>query len=165
MSRKLIWAQDVNGLIGIDNALPWDIPEDLEFFKSSTRGQPVVMGLNTWISLPKQPLPDRRNIVVTSRPDLVRGAETVSSMEHTLPGDCWIIGGASIYQQALDDPRLSEAISVTTVLTEIPTEGANSLKYAPPIDLEQFQAAYRGAKILDPASKLTYYRTFYTRRH
>lgn len=165
MSRKLIWAQDLNGLIGIDNALPWDIPEDLEFFKSSTRGLPVVMGLNTWISLPRKPLPHRRNIVVTSHPDLVRDVEVVTSLEHSLPGDCWIIGGASIYQQALDDPRLSAAISVTTVLTEIDTEGAGSLSYAPTIDPEQFQAAYRGAKIMDPVSKLTYYRTFYTRRH
>jgi len=61
----LIWAQDLNGAIGVRNTLPWHAPEDLAHFKRLTQGHPVVMGRKTWESLPKKPLPGRLNLVVS----------------------------------------------------------------------------------------------------
>ncbi len=52
-----------NGVIGREGTLPWHIPSDLKRFKEITMGKPVVMGRKTWESLPRKPLPGRRNIV------------------------------------------------------------------------------------------------------
>ncbi|OOL28231.1 dihydrofolate reductase, partial [Rhodococcus rhodochrous] len=66
----LIWAQDRDGGIGRDGAIPWRIPEDMAHFRAATTGRPVIMGRLTWESLPPRfrPLPGRRNIVVTRDP-------------------------------------------------------------------------------------------------
>ena len=66
MHVHLIWAQDKNGVIGVNGQLPWHIPEDLYNFKRLTSGHPIVMGRKTWESLPFKPLPNRRNIVLSS---------------------------------------------------------------------------------------------------
>ena len=64
----LILALADNGVIGRNGAIPWRITDDLKRFKALTMGKTVVMGRKTWDSLPKKPLPDRRNIVVTRQP-------------------------------------------------------------------------------------------------
>ena len=64
MNIELIWAQDENGGIGKNGKLPWHISEDLQNFKKITAGFPIIMGRKTWESLPKKPLPERRNIVI-----------------------------------------------------------------------------------------------------
>lgn len=58
-----------NGVIGINNTLPWRIPEDLKYFKRQTLGNPIIMGRKTWQSLLK-PLPERVNIVLTRQKSL-----------------------------------------------------------------------------------------------
>ena len=65
MEIHLIWAQDSNGGIGKDGNLPWHISEDLKNFKKLTLHSPIIMGRNTWDSLPIKPLPKRRNIVLS----------------------------------------------------------------------------------------------------
>jgi dihydrofolate reductase len=97
---KLIIACDPNGGIGYKNRLPWDkIQGDLPRFKRLTEGQPVIMGRNTWDSLPKKPLPNRINIVVTSRPFEHEGVNCVSDiMDHT--NWYWLIGGAKLIEQS-----------------------------------------------------------------
>ncbi len=102
-----------NGVIGLENALPWDIPEDMRFFRESTRGQIVVMGRKTYESLGKA-LPKRENAVISrnaawSAPD----ARMFSSLPEairffrgnpSLVGkDLFVIGGAEIYRLALPD--------------------------------------------------------------
>ncbi|MBS8228859.1 dihydrofolate reductase [Vannielia litorea] len=67
---SLIVARDRNGAIGKDGDIPWRAPEDLKFFKRETLGGAVIMGRKTWESLPFKPLPDRLNLVVSSRTDL-----------------------------------------------------------------------------------------------
>ena len=67
MDIELIWAQDQNGGIGKDGKLPWHISEDLQNFKKITSGSPIIMGRKTWESLPFKPLPNRRNIVLSSK--------------------------------------------------------------------------------------------------
>ena len=66
MKIHLIWAQDENGGIGKDGNLPWHISEDLKNFKRLTSSFTILMGRNTWESLPVRPLPKRRNIVLSS---------------------------------------------------------------------------------------------------
>lgn len=64
-----IVAADENNAIGIDNQLPWHLPKDLQFFKKTTLGKPIIMGRKTFESLGK-PLPGRLNIVISSQPSL-----------------------------------------------------------------------------------------------
>jgi dihydrofolate reductase len=97
---KLIIACDPNGGIGYQNRLPWtNIQGDLPRFKRLTEGYPVVMGRNTWDSLPKKPLPNRINIVVTSRPFVEHGVASINRLLN-YPDLYWLIGGAKLIEQA-----------------------------------------------------------------
>lgn len=93
--------------IGKNNDLLAYIPSDLKRFKKITTGHSVVMGKKTWESLPKKPLPERRNIVISdNRNDVFEGCEMAYSIEDALkkcsPEDeNFIIGGASVYKQFL----------------------------------------------------------------
>ncbi len=76
-----------NRVIGKDNRLLWNIPEDMAHFKALTAGHTVVMGRKTWESLPPRfrPLPGRRNIVISRQPDYAApGAEVADSLENAL---------------------------------------------------------------------------------
>lgn len=107
MEISLVVAMDENRVIGADNGLPWRLPADLRHFKQVTMGHPIVMGRRTWESIGR-PLPGRTNIVVTRRTDVeAQGAVVVDSLESAKAGagDCgelMIIGGAEIFEQALD---------------------------------------------------------------
>ncbi|MEV6767610.1 dihydrofolate reductase [Nocardia sp. NPDC051030] len=137
MSRSigLIWAQTPDGIIGLDNTIPWRVPEDMAHFKDVTWGHPVVMGRRTWDSLPPKfrPLAGRRNIVVTRQADWsAEGAERAGSLEEALAlsgeGMVWIAGGGEIYRAAL--PFATE-LMVTEVAADIVGDC-----YAPPIGPE-----------------------------
>ncbi|MFT3654340.1 IS1595 family transposase ISSsu9 [Bacillus sp. B01(2024)] len=99
---SFIFAMDENRLIGKDNDLPWHLPDDLAYFKKVTTGHTIVMGRKTFESIGR-PLPNRRNIVVTSRDEsLFQGCTVASSAEEVLkliPGneECFVIGGAQLY--------------------------------------------------------------------
>jgi dihydrofolate reductase len=101
---NIIVARSRNGVIGKDGKLPWHLPEDLKFFKEKTMGFPVIMGRKTWESIGK-PLKGRQNVVLTKNPSYeVKNAIKVSSLEEALTlftGDIFIIGGATLYKQAL----------------------------------------------------------------
>ena len=109
MALHLIYARAANGVIGLNNALPWHLPEDLAYFKRLTLGCPVIMGRKTWDSLPPRfrPLPGRRNVVVTRQPDWqAEGAFCAHSLIEAVQqaaghAEVWVIGGADIYAQAL----------------------------------------------------------------
>jgi len=105
----LIGAVGKNGELGKDNKLIWYIPDDLKFFKEVTINHTVVMGYNTFISLPKM-LVDRKHIVLTRKkirlPDDVvvfSTKEDVISYAKENDEDIFIIGGASVYNQFIDD--------------------------------------------------------------
>ncbi len=93
-----------NGVIGREGGLPWHISSDLKRFKEITMGKPVIMGRKTWDSLPKRPLPGRRNIVITRQPDVrAEGAEVVASPEEALAlcageAELAVIGGGEVYK-------------------------------------------------------------------
>ena len=102
---SMIVAIDENGGIGLKNNLLAYIPADLKRFKAITTGHNIIMGSNTWLSLPRRPLPERRNIVITSRSGTeFEGATLARSIDEAvtlLPDneESFVIGGASIYRQ------------------------------------------------------------------
>jgi dihydrofolate reductase len=103
----LIAAFDENRVIGRDDTLPWHLPEDFKHFKATTLDHPIVMGRKTYDSLPRRPLPRRRNLVVSRSPS-IEGAEVFSNVEAALAAgldtsdEVFVIGGQSIYEQTID---------------------------------------------------------------
>ncbi len=107
MRVSAVVAASENGVIGREGGLPWHVSSDLKLFKEITLGKPVIMGRRTWVSLPRKPLPGRRNIVITRQADLVaEGAEVVHSVDEALAvcageADVSIIGGGQVYAEAM----------------------------------------------------------------
>jgi dihydrofolate reductase len=106
MKVSLIAAMDDDGVIGVDNRLPWHLPADLRRFRRLTLGKPVLMGRRTYESI-GVPLPERDNIVVT-RDTAYRadGCRVAHSVEEALAlaepsEEAMVIGGASLYRQTL----------------------------------------------------------------
>jgi dihydrofolate reductase len=102
---QLIVATDPTGGIGYKNKLPWtNIQGDLPRFKSLTTGKTIVMGRNTWESLPKKPLPNRLNLVVTkSNLDSFDNTIQIRDIEELNKyDDLHLIGGASLIQSLFD---------------------------------------------------------------
>jgi len=120
----LIAAVARNGVIGLDNTLPWRLPEDLKRFKALTLGHPIVMGRKTWESLGR-PLPGRANIVVSRDPNYVAaGATTARSLPEAIEAaaatgtdEVFVIGGAEIYRLALP---LAQRLQLTEIDREFP---------------------------------------------
>jgi len=102
--------------IGIDNSLPWKLPEDMAHFKRTTSGHAVIMGRKTFDSIGRA-LPNRRNIVISRNPDWKHeGVECVHSLEAAIQlahgAEAFVIGGTQIYQQALP---LADKLIVTEI--------------------------------------------------
>jgi dihydrofolate reductase len=138
---SLIVATDRHNGIGINNTLPWRLPEDLAFFKRTTTGHPIIMGRKTFDSIGR-PLPNRRNIVVTRNPDWSHaGVEVVHSLVQaaalTGDADAFVIGGAQIYAEALP-------LAMRLFVTEIAADFACDA-FFPPIDLSQWAETSRQA--------------------
>ena len=92
--------------IGYQNKLIYWLPNDLKRFKALTTGHTIIMGRNTFLSLPKGALPNRRNIVLSRTQKDFPGCDTYPSLKdalaHCTPeDDIYIIGGASVYRQAM----------------------------------------------------------------
>lgn len=120
---KMILCMDLEGNIGRDNDLLFKMKEDMKFFKKQTMNNIVIMGYNTWLSLDEMPLPNRMNIVMTK--ETIYGACSSSDLEgairhcEDLPyEDIFIIGGAYVYNQALE-LNLVDEILVTVVPTVV----------------------------------------------
>ncbi|MBQ5938451.1 MULTISPECIES: dihydrofolate reductase [unclassified Massilia] len=112
----LVVAVDAQNGIGVDNQLPWHLPEDLAHFKRVTLGKPIIMGRKTFDSIGR-PLPKRRNIVVTRNLEWHHeGVETAPSLEAAvalLAGEpASIIGGAQIFRESMD---IADAMIVTHI--------------------------------------------------
>jgi len=117
----LVVAVTTNGVIGLEGAMPWHIPEDFRRVKSLTMGKPLVMGRKTFESLPGI-LPGRRHIVITRDNGWsAEGAEVAHSLEAALAlanaPHIVIFGGAQIYAQALP---LASRIELTEIHADIP---------------------------------------------
>jgi dihydrofolate reductase len=114
---SIIAAVAKNRAIGFENKLIYWLPNDLKRFKALTTGHTIVMGRNTFLSLPKGALPNRRNIVLSRTQSAFPGCETFASLKEALKHcspeeDIYIIGGASVYKQALP---LADRLCLTEV--------------------------------------------------
>lgn len=117
MGVELVVAYSENRVIGRGGDLPWRLPTDLARFKEITLGGVVAMGRRTWESIPPKfrPLPGRRNLVLTRDASAVfDGAETVTSLADALAlaPDLFVIGGGSVYEEALP---LASVVHATVV--------------------------------------------------
>lgn len=127
MRKNLIVAIGINGEIGKDNDLLWTKQKaDMGLFKELTNGTTVVMGRNTWESIPEKfrPLPNRVNIVVSRTLGAVEGAIVVSSIEEAVERaegvnteELWFMGGKSIYEEAF---KICDRLSITRIDEEFP---------------------------------------------
>jgi dihydrofolate reductase len=114
---SIIAAVAKNGAIGYKNKLIYWLPNDLKRFKALTTGHTIIMGRNTYLSLPKGALPNRRNIVLSRSAKAFEGCDVYSSLEealtHCTPDeDIYIIGGASVYRQAL---KIADRLCLTEI--------------------------------------------------
>lgn len=119
----IIAAVAANGAIGYHNHLLYRLSADLRRFKALTTGHTVVMGRRTFESLPKGALPNRRNIVLSRTQTAFAGAETFASLDEALAAcapdeEVYVIGGASVYAQALP---LADSLRLTHV-DDVPAE-------------------------------------------
>ena len=118
-----------HGCIGKGNDLPWHYTADLKLFKKRTLNGTVIMGRNTWDSLPRKPLPNRDNVILTRHPSILD--DTFSRMDRVhrvdepnlsrllagCPSPCFVIGGRQIYELLQD--RIEEWF-VTLVPDDVP---------------------------------------------
>lgn len=137
----LIAAMSLNGVIGSDNAIPWNCPEDLKHFKDTTMGNVVIMGRKTFESMGSKPLPGRANIVITSK--YIEGFQNnlyiVSDIKATMTlanrlavpdKKIFIIGGGELYRQTID-------IADKLIISHIHKPVKGNVKF-PDINLEKW---------------------------
>ena len=163
----LIAAVARNGVIGHDNALLWHVPEDLQFFRRTTAGCPVIMGRKTWDSLPDRfrPLPGRRNVIITRQDHFKpEGAETAPSVAAALTllaqdpaPKVFVIGGAQIYAAAL--PEADELI-----FTELDCDFSGDAVF-PAWDRSRFTEMRRESLRTAPPNDFDIHFVTYQRRH
>ncbi len=129
---NIIAAVAKNRAIGYQNKLIYWLPNDLKRFKALTTGHTIIMGRNTFLSLPKGALPNRRNIVLSRSVKSFEGCDVYPSLEEALSHcakdeEVYIIGGASVYQQALP-------LADRLCLTEIDDTPAEADTFFPPYE-------------------------------
>jgi dihydrofolate reductase len=113
---SIIAAMDENHLIGSNNNLPWYLPADLQRVKQLTTGHAIILGRKNYESIGR-PLPNRKNIVITTNPDYdAPGCVVVNSIDAAIEAagddDIYIFGGARIYEQMFD---LAERMYLTLI--------------------------------------------------
>jgi len=140
MTLSIIVAVAANNAIGKDNDLLWHLPGDLKRFKETTTGHTIIMGKNTFHSLPNGALPNRRNIVVSSTlvpPDGVECYSTLQAALEAVAGEeeVFIIGGAQLYAAALP---LADKIYFSRVEKGFPEADT----YFPEFDLTEWTPSY-----------------------
>lgn len=130
MKLSIVVAMAANNVIGRDNELPWHLPADLQHFKQTTMGRPILMGRKTYESIGR-PLPGRTNIVITRDGSYTaEGCEVVTSIPAALEAaaghdEVMVIGGAELYRQVLPEvetiylTRIHESVEGDTRFPEI----------------------------------------------
>ncbi|MCA1979648.1 MAG: dihydrofolate reductase [Thiobacillus sp.] len=141
---SVIAALAKNRVIGVENRLPWRLPEDLAHFKALTLGHPILMGRKTFESLGR-PLPGRANIVITRNPDFhVAGCQVAGSLPAAIElcrdaDELFFIGGAELYAQAIP-------LADRLYLTEVDVEAAGDAWF-PDYDRAAFREVSREPRV------------------
>ena len=135
---SIIVAIAKNNAIGKDNRLLWHLSDDLKRFKRLTTGHTLIMGRNTFLSLPNGALPNRRHIVITDIQDeTFKGCEMARSIDQAIElagnsEDCFVIGGGMVYAQFLQ-------VVGKLYLTQV-HESFEADTFFPDIDFRQWMA-------------------------
>jgi dihydrofolate reductase len=149
--------------IGKDNELLWHISEDLKRFKRLTLGKTVLMGKKTWESLPRRPLPGRKNIVLTDVPnECIDCSVTAYSIEDALDKcergeEIFVIGGGSVYRQFMP---LADRLYITHVHRKAPAD-----VYFPPIDPDIWEVIEKEEFESTETNSIPYTYIIYCRRN
>lgn len=163
MTLSHIVAVSANDVIGVNNDLPWQIPEDMKFFRDKTKGRAMIMGRKTYESV-GHPLPGRLSVIITRQkdyqvdsplavvqPDLESAIAYAKTQVSKWGEEIFIIGGGEIFKQSMD-------IVDVIYLTRIHKDFAGDIKY-PKVDSEKFELVeQRDRQEPVPFSFLTYSR-------
>ena len=151
----MIAAKAENNVIGNKNTIPWHMPVDFKYFKETTLGKTVVMGLNTFNSIGGKPLPGRKHIILNNDLNYVAPENCVvaHSIEEVLElgkdePELMICGGASVYKQFLP---LSKKLYITEVHAR--PEGDT---YFPEVNMEEWKEVKRADFKADEKNKYDY---------
>ena len=142
-----------NRVIGINNTLPWHLPEDLKRFRALTTGHHIIMGRKTYESLGRL-LPGRTTVIVTRNQDYkVAGALVANSLQDAIAqskGDdeAFLIGGAELYQDGL---KLSDKLYITEIDLDVAGDA-----YFPEFDRSDWQEIAREAHVSEKGLKFSY---------
>lgn len=114
MILSAIAAMSRNRVIGVQNKLPWNLPEDMKFFREKTKGHIMIMGRKTFESFGGKPLPNRLHIVISRSADpdsnrenviwvksFTEAVETARQQQPHFPAEVFVIGGGEIYRESL----------------------------------------------------------------
>lgn len=139
--KTIIVAMDTNGAIGFNNDLPWGrgLKDDLAHFKKATQRSSIIMGRRTFESIGSQPLPNRENIVIASRPTGVKGVLSAASLDAAYAlarYPIMIIGGAQVYASALDTADV-------LLVTHVQESFDDASVYFPEIDWSEWREVSR----------------------
>jgi dihydrofolate reductase len=162
MEKSLIVAVADNNAIGRKNALLWNLPGDMKYFREQTTGNAVIMGWMTYQSIGR-PLPKRHNIVISlfPWPDAPAEVTVVESLEDAFDAagsaKAFVIGGAYTY---------AEAVSVvdTMYITHVHDAPEDADAFFPEIDPAVWREESRSELQTDPATGITYEFVVYRRR-
>lgn len=138
MPINIIAAMTEDRVIGCNGRIPWKIPEETKLFKELTTGNTVIMGRNTWDSLPEKfkPLPNRTNIIVSTAMGEQDGAIVCKTIQEAVQiacnhaGEIYCIGGAKVYSAILP---LSETLHISWIKRQYKGE-----VYFPKINLDEW---------------------------
>lgn len=149
---SFVYAQERSGGIGYQNDLPWHLPNDLKFFKSTTMGHTMVMGRKTFESMNKRLLPGRQTVVLTSQENYgaeIDGLIVVHSLDQirqmAKEEDLMVIGGAHLFLELLED--------VDQVIRTVIDEDFPFDVQMPEIDLENWELVRKEEGLVDEKNK------------
>jgi dihydrofolate reductase len=149
-----------NRVIGVDNKIPWHLPNELRMFKNLTMGHHIIMGRRTYESINRL-LPGRTSVVVTRQPDYaVPGAIIAHSIEHALDtcradDECFVIGGAGLFSETLP---LADRLYLTVVDAQ-PTGDT----FMPEFDMSQWRETSSQSFVTDEKHAYPYRFAMYER--
>ena len=160
MTISVIVAFAENNIIGKNNKMPWRLPADLKRFKAITTGHTVVMGRRTYESIGR-PLPNRKNIVLTSIPESIIDCITADSLKDAIAisepeTELFIIGGASVYKQAFP-------FADKLYITKVHANPAGDTKF-PEIDYSEWVETFREEHKADEKNQYDYTFVNYERK-
>lgn len=159
---SFIWAEDLNGLIGKNNHLPWHLPADMHYFKETTMGHPLVSGANTFRSYPSV-LSGRKNIVLSEYDDYPEEVTVVNNLDQLLEmikkdpeTEYFISGGATVFKELLP---YADQLYITTINDTFIGD-----TFMPVIDYSQFEQIKEQNFVADASNPYDYKFEVYKRK-